>query len=108
MNSGITVEQIAKETGLNRRFLLLLSNNIPDYYRMYRIPNKNGKFRTIEAPAPVLKRIQQYILWRILPRRIPCSPEELADTAEILKGNNISFRRRKNSLLFPFVNYSVF
>ena len=38
MISGITVEQIAKETGLNRRFLLLLSNNIPDYYRIYRIP----------------------------------------------------------------------
>ena len=94
MISGITVERIAEETGLNRRFLLLLSNNIPDYYRIYRIPKKNGKFRTIEAPAPVLKRIQQYILWRILPRRIPSSPAELADTAEILKGNGISFRRR--------------
>ncbi len=94
MISGITVERIAEETGLNRRFLLLMSNNIPDYYRIYRIPKKNGKFRTIEAPASVLKRIQQYILWTILPRQIPCSPEKLAETAEILKGNGISFRRR--------------
>lgn len=94
MISGITVEQIARETGLNSRFLYLVSNHIPEYYRIYRIPKKNGKYRTIEAPAPILKRIQQYILWRILPWRIPCSPEELADTAEILKGNGISFHRR--------------
>ena len=90
----ISIEQIAEGTGLNSKFLYLLSNHIPDHYRIYRIPKKNGKFRTIEAPAPVLKRIQQYILWRILPRRIPSSPAELADTAEILKGNGISFRRR--------------
>ena len=87
----ISIEQIAEGTGLNSKFLYLLSNHIPDHYRIYRIPKKNGKFRTIEAPVPVLKRIQQYILWRILPRQISCSPEKLAETAEI---------RRETAFLF--------
>ena len=94
MISKITVDQIAHGTGLNSRFLYLLSNHISDYYRIHRIPKKNGKFRTIEAPAPVLKRIQRYILRWILPQNLPYSLSERGDTVDILKQNGIPFHYR--------------
>ncbi len=87
----ISIEQIAEGTGLNSKFLYLLSNHVPDYYRIYRIPKKNGKFRTVEAPAPVLKRLQRYILRCILPTRLPWCRTRLQDTAELLRKNRIPF-----------------
>lgn len=61
---------MAEDLGINVKFLYLLSNRTPEFYKIYRIPKKNGKFRTIEAPCAILKRIQQYILRFVLPDKI--------------------------------------
>ena len=66
MMMDFTVERMAETLGLSCKFLYLLSNRTPDFYRIYKIPKKNGKFRTIEAPVPILKRIQRYIVKEIL------------------------------------------
>ena len=66
MMMDFTVERMAETLGLSCKFLYLLSNRTPDFYRIYKIPKKNGKFRTIEAPVPILKRIQRYIVNEIL------------------------------------------
>lgn len=65
-----TIQKMAEDLGINVKFLYLLSNRTPEFYKIYRIPKKNGKFRTIEAPCAILKRIQQYILRFVLPDKI--------------------------------------
>ncbi|MBQ9337829.1 MAG: RNA-directed DNA polymerase [Lentisphaeria bacterium] len=77
---------------MNSKFLYLLGNHIPDHYRIYRIPKKNGNFRTIEAPAPILKLIQRYILVRVLPVRLPWGESRLRETEARLRENGIRFR----------------
>jgi len=66
MSKNFSLTEMVESLGLNDKFLYLLSNRTPDFYKIYKIPKKNGKFRTIEAPSPVLKRIQRYILQDVL------------------------------------------
>ncbi len=46
--------------------LYSISNNIENNYHIYKIKKKNGHFRTIYEPAPLLKTIQKNILNNIL------------------------------------------
>ncbi len=51
-------------------FLYYIANNTLKFYQIYYIPKRNGKFRRIEAPLPILRHIQRVILQDTLPRRI--------------------------------------
>ena len=46
--------------------LYAISNNIEKNYRIYKIKKRNGKYRTIYEPKPLLKHIQKQILANIL------------------------------------------
>lgn len=46
--------------------LYSISNNIENNYKIYHIKKKNGKYRTIYEPSPLLKNIQKRILENIL------------------------------------------
>lgn len=46
--------------------LYSISNNIEDNYRIFKIKKRNGKYRTIYEPSPLLKHIQKQILVNIL------------------------------------------
>lgn len=64
------VGSIAEVLGVSPRFLYFLSNHIEENYKITKIPKKNGKFRTIEAPSERLKYVQSQILERILPTEV--------------------------------------
>lgn len=61
---------VADVLGVSPRFLYFLSNHIGENYKITKIPKKNGKFRTIEAPSERLKYVQSQILERILPKEV--------------------------------------
>ncbi len=65
-----TPKEMADRLHIGVRLLYLLSNRTPEFYRIYQIPKRNGKSRTIEAPAPILKRVQRKILERLLPGEV--------------------------------------
>jgi len=46
--------------------LYSISNNIEKNYKIYKIKKRNGKYRTIHEPNPLLKHIQKQILINIL------------------------------------------
>lgn len=46
--------------------LYSISNNIEDNYSIFKIKKRNGKYRTIYEPSPLLKHIQKQILVNIL------------------------------------------
>ena len=62
-----TVEAIADVLQVSPRFLYYLSNNVRKHYRITKIPKKDGKFRTIEAPDVCLKHVQRMILDKLFP-----------------------------------------
>ena len=67
-NIAIVLEQINfdKDTkeGLNKyiKTLYSISNNIEKNYKVYKLKKRNGKYRTIYEPNPLLKHIQRQIL----------------------------------------------
>lgn len=65
-----SVERLSLMSGIKIPFLYFIANNTLKFYQIYHIPKKNGKFRRIEAPLPILSHIQRVILHHILPRRI--------------------------------------
>jgi len=65
-----TVEAIADVLQVSPKFLYYLSNNVGKHYRITKIPKKNGKFRTIEAPDVCLKHVQRMILDKLLPQSV--------------------------------------
>ena len=75
------------------KFLYLISNHTPDFYHIYKIPKKNGKSRTIEAPLPVLKYIQRKILHRFLEQLPPIGWKQLRVATAFERGCSI----RKNA-----------
>ena len=48
------------------RTLYSISNNIEDNYKIFKIKKRNGNYRTIYEPKPLLKHIQKQILVNIL------------------------------------------
>ena len=46
--------------------LYSISNRIENNYKVYKIKKRNGKYRTIYNPNPILKYIQRQILNNIL------------------------------------------
>ena len=64
------VGSVAEVLGVSPRFLYFLSNHIEENYKITKIPKKNGKFRTIEAPSEMLKYVQLQILKHVLPTEV--------------------------------------
>ena len=48
------------------KILYCISNKVENNYKIYKIKKKNGKYRTIYEPKPLLKHIQKQILINIL------------------------------------------
>lgn len=69
------------------KLLYKLSNQTPLFYRIYKIPKKSGGFRTIEAPEPVMKLVQQRILRNILNRLPPSGIAAAFRHGSGIKGN---------------------
>ena len=61
-----TVRDLAGCLDADPRLLYRISNHSAEFYTIHTIPKRNGGCRTIEAPHPILKRIQQRILRKIL------------------------------------------
>mgnify|MGYP003303919976 CR=1 FL=1 len=59
---------LARQLGLTAKQLYFIAYNLERFYTVYQIPKKNGKFRTIEAPDPLLKKIQGRILQKLVSR----------------------------------------
>ncbi len=62
-----SVDAFSKMLRSSPHLLYLLSNQTSQYYRIYKIPKKNGKYRIIEAPEQPLKSIQKVICNVIFP-----------------------------------------
>ncbi len=76
-----SVDELAEWLHCNPRLLYSISNHTPRWYRVFAIPKRNGARRTIEAPKPLLKRLQRRILRTIL-AQFPVSPLATAFTAQ--------------------------
>lgn len=59
-------EHFAYLAGYTYPYILMMSNNISNYYKSFEIPKHNGAKRHIEEPYPSLKAIQGWILKYIL------------------------------------------
>ena len=64
-----SVNMLARKLGLTVKQLYFISYNLEKFYTVYQIPKKNEKFRTIEAPSPLLKKIQSKILQVFISQR---------------------------------------
>lgn len=64
------IHTLAHVSGVKIPFLYYIANHTLEFYKIYYIPKKNGKFRRIEAPLPILNHIQHSILRYLLPNRI--------------------------------------
>lgn len=62
----LTVRDLLSLFQLSERNLYKLTNRPKHYYRRFSIPKRSGGFRTIEAPTPLLKKIQHQILENFL------------------------------------------
>lgn len=98
MIHNFSIEKMAETLGLNCKFLYLLSNQTPLFYKIYKIPKKNGKFRTIEAPVPVLKRVQKYLLQYVLPSHVKWSAEQIDEITMIFHEKQKKIPRLTNSM----------
>ena len=63
-----SVNMLARQLGLTAKQLYFIAYNLERFYTVYQIPKKNGKFRTIEAPSALLKKIQRKILKKLVSR----------------------------------------
>lgn len=61
---GRSIAELARRLGIDEARLKSLDID----YTTFKIPKRNGKFRTIDAPAPALKDTQRRILRRLLGR----------------------------------------
>lgn len=68
-------EELGRFLHVNIKLLYRIANHPEEFYKVFRIPKRNGKFRTIEAPRGILKLTQRRILREIL------SPMELHPAA---------------------------
>ena len=66
----IDSDKMAEKLGLPLKFLRWQAATVQDSYRVYSIPKRNGKMRTIEAPSERLKLIQRRILHHLLPQTV--------------------------------------
>ena len=83
------VNDLGEKLGFSPKQLYFVAYNLEKFYSVYQIPKKNGKFRTIEAPAPLLKKIQRRILQKLVSRHISKAAtafekkRNIADNAQI-------------------------
>ena len=63
-----TVNELGAKLCLSPKQLYFFAYNLEKFYSVYQIPKKNGKFRTIEAPSALLKKIQRKILQKLVSR----------------------------------------
>ncbi|MFA1642829.1 retron St85 family RNA-directed DNA polymerase [Chryseomicrobium imtechense] len=62
----LTVQDLLTLFQLSEKNLYKFTNRPKHYYRTFSIPKRTGGFRTIEAPTPLLKKIQHQILENFL------------------------------------------
>lgn len=67
---NMPIERLSYLSKVEIPLLYYIANNTLKYYHIYYIPKKNGKFRRIEAPFPILRHIQRVIMDNILPNRV--------------------------------------
>lgn len=75
-----------------------ITNNTNKFYNTFYIQKHSGKQRKIDAPMPLLKNIQQWILNDIL-YRIPCSKYAKAYVPGRSITDNTKFHRNQKILL---------
>ena len=66
----IDSEKLAQHLGLPLKFLRWQAATAQQSYRVYSIPKRNGRMRTIEAPSERLKFIQSRLVAAVLPDRV--------------------------------------
>ncbi|WP_342045934.1 retron St85 family RNA-directed DNA polymerase [Bacillus sp. OTU530] len=84
--------------GYSIEYLLKVSNSQKSFYRYFKIPKKNGDFRSIAEPLPNLKSIQRWILEEIL---YSCKTSEFAKAYKknVSLKENARFHRRQKKVL---------
>ena len=84
-----TVNMLSEKLRLTTRQLYFITYNLDKFYTVYKIPKKNGKFRTIEAPAPLLKKIQRKILQEFVSESVPKVATAFEKKRNIIKNAEI-------------------
>ena len=84
------VEHLSRLLGYTSKYLYKITNEKNKNYRKYRIPKKNGNFRTITEPYFDLKNIQTWILDNIL-YHISVSPYAKAYIPKHSLRDNVKF-----------------
>ncbi len=70
-NQWIVDGDLAEMLSISPKLMYKLSNQTTQFYRIFKVPKKSGGFRTIDAPAPILKLVLQRILRAVLAGRRP-------------------------------------
>lgn len=104
LNSDL-ITYLSCETGLEKSVCLHAALSAPKRYKIYSIPKKNGKMRTIAQPAPIIKDFQRLAL-RLFNGKIPIHETATA----YCKGSSIALNIRphlENSFLLKidFANF---
>lgn len=92
------VDHFSKLVGVKSEYLYIMANAQNHFYRRFRIPKKNGQFRLISAPLPLLKDVQSFILVNIL-YKIPSHTCAKAYIKKKSLKDNAKFHRNQKTLL---------
>lgn len=84
--------------GIDNEYLHRMSNAPEFFYRTFYIEKRNGKLRRIDEPLPDLKRIQAWILTKIL-YKAPCSRFAKAYIPNTSIKDNARFHRNQKTVM---------
>lgn len=84
--------------GIDNKYLHNMSNAPKHFYRTFYIEKRNGKLRRIDEPLPDLKRVQSWILTKIL-YKVPCSKFAKAYIPNTSIKDNARFHRKQNIVM---------
>ncbi len=93
-----SVDELAGYLHVNEKLLYAISNHPHRWYRIFKIPKRNGSERIIEAPEKLLKRIQLWIQTNVL-SCFEVSPYSTAFTPHRNIRNNALFHVNQKIIL---------
>lgn len=84
--------------GIDNIYMYAITNSSDRFYRKFKIKKKNGKYRNIEEPLPILKEIQYWILKNIL-ENCKCSEYSKAFKKNSSIKDNAKFHKKQNYII---------
>ena len=104
------IEHLGKIVGIKKKFMFYFILFTEKYYREFKIPKRNGKWRNISSPYPAILLVQRWILDNIL-TSIPLAPVAKGFVKNISIKDNVLVHINNKCLLkidikdfFPSIN----